>query len=134
MFVDGLIFNLLVGNADAHGKNYAMMYRAGERRLAPFYDLVSTIAWPDLSTRLAMNIGRGKNVNDLDPDHFHRMAEESALGWPMVRERIEALSDNMIHTLEDGTLVDGTPDPGAADRVSTLVTERCRRMRSRRGK
>jgi len=54
-FIDGLIFNMVIGNADAHGKNYAMLYRRGERRLAPFYDLVSTIAWPELSSRLAAN-------------------------------------------------------------------------------
>ena len=129
-FVDGLAFNMLIGNADAHGKNYAMLYRAGQRRLAPFYDLVSTIAWPDLSTRLAMNIGNGKNVNDLNPAHFRRMAEDAALGWPMVRERIEILSGKLAKTVEEGSLIQTSPDRGMAAQVSALVTQRCRRMLS----
>ena len=128
-FVDGLILNMLIGNADAHGKNYSMIYRAGERRLAPFYDLVSTIVWPELSTRLAMNIGNGKNVNDVNPAHFRGMAEEATLGWPMVRERIETLSGNVIETLEEGSLVRASPDPGIAAHLSELVTQRCQRMR-----
>jgi serine/threonine-protein kinase HipA len=128
-FVDVLILNLSIGNADAHGKNYSMIYRGGERRLAPFYDLVSTIAWPELSTRLAMSIGNGTSVNDFNLAHFRRMAEESSLGWPMVRERIEALSGKMIETLEEGSLVRASPDPGIGAQVSELVRQRCRRMR-----
>lgn len=128
-FVDGLIFNMLIGNADAHGKNYSMIYRGQERRLAPFYDLVSTVAWPTLSTRLAMNIGNGKSVNDINPVHFRRLAEEAALGWPMVRERIEVLSGKVIGVLEEGSLARTSSDPMIASRVSELVVQRCRRMR-----
>lgn len=130
-FVDGLIFNMLIGNADAHGKNYSMLYRAGERRLAPFYDLVSTIAWPGLSTTLAMKIGKGKMVNDINPDHFRRMAEDAALGWPMIRERIEALAVSTSEVLTEGPLVDDLPTPEMAARVAELVTKRSQRMLTR---
>jgi len=129
--VDALIFNLLIGNADAHGKNYSLLYRGGERRLAPFYDLVATIAWPELSTRLAMSIGNGKNVNDVDPAHFRHMAEESSVGWPMVRERTAALADKVSATLEEGRLMRTSPDTAVAARLSELIAERCRRMQSR---
>jgi serine/threonine-protein kinase HipA len=128
-FVDGLILNMLIGNADAHGKNYSMLYLGGERHLAPFYDLVATIAWPELSTRLAMSIGNGKNVNDVNPAHFKGMAEESSLGWPMVRERVDALADQVILALEEGSLVRRSPDPATAARLCELITGRCRRMR-----
>jgi serine/threonine-protein kinase HipA len=128
-FMDGLIFNMLIGNADAHGKNYSMIYRPGERRLAPFYDLVATIVWPELSARLAMNIGNGKNVNDVNPAHFRHMAEDAALGWPMVRERIETLSGKMIDMLEKGSLLRTAPASEITTRLSGLVMQRCRRMR-----
>ncbi len=129
-FVDALIFNLLIGNADAHSKNYSMIYRGTERRLAPFYDIVSTIVWPELSKRLAMNIGKGEDVNDLNPDHFRRLAEEASLGWPMVRERIESRSNRVLETLQAGELVAASPDRGMATRVSELATQRCQRMLS----
>lgn len=129
-FVDGLIFNLLIGNADAHGKNYSMLYRANERRLAPFYDLVSTIAWPELTTKLAMRIGDGKNANDLNPVHFRRMSEEAALGWPMVRERIENLAHLMARTLEQDHFRSTLPESEMVLRLSGQIVERCRKMLS----
>jgi len=128
--VDGLIFNMLIGNADAHGKNYSMLYRRGLRRLAPFYDLVATIAWPELSARLAMNIGKGKDVYDVKADHFRRMAKEASLGWPMVRERLASLAGKMIDTLAAGRLVQGSSAPEVAAQVSELVTQRSQRMLS----
>lgn len=128
-FVDALILNMLIGNADAHGKNYSMLYPGDERRLAPFYDLVATTFWPDLSHTLAMSIGNGKKVNDVNPAHFRHMAEEAALGWPMVRERIEILAGKAIATMEEGSLVRTSPDPNIATRLSEMVTLRCQRMR-----
>lgn len=127
-FVDSLIFNLLIGNADAHGKNYSFLYREGARRLAPFYDLVATIAWPELSKAQAMRIGRGKSINDLNPAHFKRMAVEASLGWPMIRERIEILAAKMIDALPDGTPTDDPSAIAQAERVVETIRPRCRRM------
>jgi serine/threonine-protein kinase HipA len=51
------LLNFLVGNSDAHGKNFALLYaRAGSVRLAPLYDIVSTAVYPELTQRLAMSI------------------------------------------------------------------------------
>jgi len=124
-FVDALIFNMLIGNADSHGKNYSMVYAGGARRLAPLYDLVSTIAWPELSTRIAMNIGHSKSVNDLNPAHFKRLAEECDLGWPMIRERVESLSRGATEAVRDmPALVHSSTDT----EVGRHVLERCERM------
>jgi serine/threonine-protein kinase HipA len=128
-FVDALIFNMLIGNADAHGKNYSMVYTAGTRRLAPLYDLVSTIAWPELSTRAPMNIGHGKSVNDLNPAHFRRLAEECDLGWPMIRERVESLSRAAAAAVGDiPALIHGSTDTEICSELYRHVLERCKRV------
>lgn len=56
-FLRAVAINYLVGNADAHGKNFALIYDpfAGPR-LAPLYDIVSTAAY-DVTTKMAMFIG-----------------------------------------------------------------------------
>ena len=41
-FIDRLIFNFLVGNGDAHGKNFSVLYKDGVATLAPMYDVMST--------------------------------------------------------------------------------------------
>jgi serine/threonine-protein kinase HipA len=62
-FIRMLIFHYLVGNADAHGKNYALLYRDKVPDLAPLYDVVCTAAYPRLAKKFAMKIG-GRNVAD----------------------------------------------------------------------
>jgi serine/threonine-protein kinase HipA len=62
-FIRMLIFHYLVGNADAHGKNYALLYRGKAPDLAPLYDVVCTAAYPRLAKKLAMAIG-GRAIAD----------------------------------------------------------------------
>ena len=62
-FIHMLIFHYLVGNADAHGKNYALLYRNTTPDLAPLYDAVCTAAYPRLAKKLAMKIG-DRNIPD----------------------------------------------------------------------
>jgi serine/threonine-protein kinase HipA len=59
--LDAVTFNFLIGNNDAHGKNFSFLYEAADgrhsTRLAPLYDLVSTTHYPELSPKMAMKIG-----------------------------------------------------------------------------
>jgi serine/threonine-protein kinase HipA len=49
--------NVVVGNADAHGKNLSVLLaRDGHIRMAPAYDLVPTVLWPNLRRRPAMTV------------------------------------------------------------------------------
>jgi serine/threonine-protein kinase HipA len=123
-FVDGLIFNVLIGNADAHGKNYSMLYKGASRRLAPFYDLVCTLAWPELSKNLSMKIGKGKSLDEIEPIHFQKMATENDLGWPMLRERMERLCQKVLEVLSERNLQSETTDAAMAGRVARITSER----------
>lgn len=62
-FIRALIFHYLVGNADAHAKNYALLYRGKTPDLAPLYDVVCTAAYLQLAKNLAMAIG-GRSIPD----------------------------------------------------------------------
>lgn len=56
-----LIFNYLICNMDAHGKNFSLLHHSSSNiRLAPFYDMICTLVYPNLSTRMAMKIGGGR--------------------------------------------------------------------------
>lgn len=52
-FLKILIFNFLIGNADAHGKNFSLIYKNGIPSLAPAYDLLSTTIYPRLSKKIS---------------------------------------------------------------------------------
>lgn len=121
-FVDGLIFNAAICNADAHAKNYSLLYSAEERSLAPFYDLVCTAAWPELSEKLAMKIGGCKTAGALNMGHWKKMAEETGLGWPMVRDRVITVARAV--QLKSGELRQQIESANrtTADRIAEIVS------------
>ena len=68
-----MLFNLLIGNQDAHGKNVSLLHTDGQVVLSPAYDLVCTEAYDGLSERFAMPIGKAwqwRELNDAALDDF----------------------------------------------------------------
>lgn len=91
-FLDMVIFNYLIGNADAHGKNFSLLYRGVKPVLAPAYDLLSTTIYPQLSAKMAMKIG-GK----YDPDmiflrHWHRLVPETKAAQSALNKRLNIMA------------------------------------------
>lgn len=86
--LEGVLFNALVGNNDAHAKNFALLYWPWGAALAPLYDLVSTAAYDGLSPRLAMKIGGKYEFDELFPRHWERFAKEAGLGAPQVKRKL----------------------------------------------
>jgi serine/threonine-protein kinase HipA len=74
-----LVFNVLIGNADAHLKHWSLIY-ADRRtaRLAPAYDLVGTVPYIP-ADRLALSLGDTKEFADIDLERFRRFAEKAGL-------------------------------------------------------
>jgi serine/threonine-protein kinase HipA len=102
--LDGVIFNYLVGNNDAHGKNFSLVYPGAgtgdlQVRLAPLYDVVSTIYYPELSPEMAMKIGGEYSSERVTPRNFEKLAEEAGLAKPLVRRRVVELADAILATL-----------------------------------
>jgi serine/threonine-protein kinase HipA len=69
-FLRMLIVHYLVGNADAHGKNYALLYRDGTPDLAPLYDVLCTAIYPRLAKRLAMAVGGRAIADTIQLEHW----------------------------------------------------------------
>lgn len=62
-----LAFAYLSGNGDAHAKNFSILQRGGEWRIAPAYDLPSSLPYGDTTT--ALSIG-GKDREDIGRADF----------------------------------------------------------------
>ena len=90
------IFAAVTGNADAHGKNHSFLYAQDTRRMAPLYDPVCTLAWPQLSTTLSMKIGSAATLAEISPEHFKQLCGMAKLGWPMTRERIKTMCRQIL--------------------------------------
>ena len=129
--LDAVIFNYLVGNNDAHGKNFSLLYHGVgtanlEIRLAPLYDVVCTVYYPELSKEMAMKIGREYSSDRVTPRDFEKLAEEAALAKPMVRRRVAELTETMLTALAKIEIVHP-----AGEAVAALIRKRCETVKNR---
>lgn len=118
--LDAVIFNALIGNHDAHGKNFSLIYTGGQTRLAPLYDLLCTTFYPEISTKMAMKIGGEYESPKLNGGNWDRMAEESGLNKPMVRRRVMEMAEQVRQKLPDAAL-----DHPTSEGVSKMIKESC---------
>lgn len=90
--VDAVALNFLLGNHDAHGKNFSLLLADGDVRLAPLYDLVSTAVYRGLDRKMAMAIGGEYRPDYVRRRHVERFAEQTRLGSAAVRRRMLRLA------------------------------------------
>ncbi len=77
-------FTVLIGNADAHGKNLALLHPTGEHvELAPLYDTVPTVLWPELRGEGAMTVNGTRELAAVTAKDL--VAE--AMSWPHEESR-----------------------------------------------
>jgi len=89
-FVRRLVVNILIGNGDAHLKNWSVIYPDRRTaRLAPSYDLVSTIQYVK-NDSLALNFSREKRFDYIDASHFERLARRVNAEPRFVLDVVEA--------------------------------------------
>ncbi len=101
---NGVVFNYLIGNNDAHGKNFSLLYREvrGGRvvELAPFYDCVSTATYPELSPKMAMKIGGQYLPDKLRLNDWERLWGE--IGFSKKQARKQVLQFTEIVEVQSG--------------------------------
>jgi serine/threonine-protein kinase HipA len=130
--LDGVLFNFLIGNNDAHGKNFSLLRTivSGKAtiRLAPFYDLLSTAFYPELSTKMAMKFGGEYDSEKVVAKHFDRFAQDANLGKAMVKRRVKEEVEAVISTLATMPV-----DRQVADDIASLIRRRCEKTLVRLG-
>ena len=124
-FVDLVVFNAIIGNADAHGKNFSMLYDGRNRRLAPGYDLVSTVFWPALASAPAMKIGGSDSINSILSGHWRKFAQETGVSLTALRTRIAHLCAAVkSHTCESLAI------PLECEDVLSIIRDRAERLKA----
>lgn len=118
-------FTVLIGNADAHGKNLALLHPDAESiALAPLYDTVPTLLWPRLRKEAAMAVGGQPLLEDIGLGDVTREAAR----WAHQPERALTLAEETIEAalaaIEEGLI------PSDA-RTAKLVQQRGKELLSR---
>ena len=129
--LDAAIFNLIIGNADAHAKNFSLLHSSGGAiMLAPLYDLLSTVIYPNLHVKLAMKIGGKAVLEDIELRHWERFAADAQLGAPYVRTRVGQLCNAVIAAIDSEFTRALSPDADFST-VEAIVRERAMTLRDK---
>lgn len=111
-----VIFQVLIGNTDAHAKNLSFFYGPDGLRLAPAYDLFCAPAFTSvaLDDEYAMGIGDAFTLNELSPLEWAEFAHQSGLSKKLVATELARLSKrvlvelNKLNTLAAENLISET--------------------------
>lgn len=98
-----MTFNYLIGNHDAHGKNFSISHTK-TAQMAPFYDLLSTQVYP-LDNKFAMAIGKTYRLDRIDGHSLKSFAQDinirpSKLA-SLINEILQAVTTNYIPLIAD---------------------------------
>jgi serine/threonine-protein kinase HipA len=124
--LDAAIFNAIIGNTDAHAKNFSLLFKPGSTQLAPLYDLLSTVAYPDLSQRYAMKVAKRRTLEEIHSADWSKFAEDIDMRPPFVRRRVKEIAAAVLGSL-DKVLndLDLPPDRhGIATNYTSMIQKR----------
>jgi serine/threonine-protein kinase HipA len=104
--LNAVLFNFLIGNNDAHGKNFSFLYVMKDdgrysMRLAPFYDLISTSYYPELSPLMAMEIGDKYKSAEVTLNHFEHLAQQCGLSKAMLLRQLRIVIERMLNGIQE---------------------------------
>jgi serine/threonine-protein kinase HipA len=94
--IDRIVLNVLVGNGDAHLKNWAIIYGDGRTAtLSPTYDVVPTVLYiPD--DDLGLKLGGNRSFAGIQPGSFGRLGERSGFGERAAINRAKDATDRVL--------------------------------------
>src|SRR5690606_7879158 len=111
-----VLFQLLIGNYDAHGKNFSFYMGPAGLQPAPWYDLVSVAQYPAFANELAMAIGDAFTLDDIsgmelaqfavscDIDQRY-LAREAARLCKLAKKSAQSVLDDMAYLPEEHMFV-----------------------------
>lgn len=128
--VDAAIFNVIAGNSDAHGKNFSLLYEEGGIEFAPLYDLLSTVAYPQLSPKFAMKIAKAAPLEDIRATTWDAFARDVAVNARFIRIRVKELTKAVPDALTAALARVGPwgLDVEALNRFAELISFRAERL------
>ena len=124
---DFVIFNALIGNHDAHAKNFSLLYANRAPVLALLYDVLCTAVYPNLTPKMAMKIGSKYKFTEVQARHWDQFAEEVGLSKAQARKRILVLAKSVPSAARNLQLDPsrGFTNHGVVEQIVTLIEQRC---------
>lgn len=100
---DIVVFCFLLGNTDAHIKNFSLLYSKDlhSLRLAPAYDLVSTTVYENSTREMAFSIGSALLIDEMTESSFREAADQIHIGARFAVSRYNQICNRFREALKD---------------------------------
>lgn len=95
-----LIFSLVIGNYDAHAKNFSVS-SDDAISLSPAYNLVCTALYEDLDTTFAMLIGKANDFESLDEEALRQLFDTIQKKYNTIRKQLIKYADLSLNAVSD---------------------------------
>ena len=125
--LDWVLFNLMIFNCDAHGKNISFFVGPAGIDLAPFYDLVNIKMYPDFDQEMAMGLGDEFDMSQVHAYQLADFADTCRLPRLFVAKRLKHVIKKLLLPWPDDIdhVVRHEVESRYLQRYQSLVTERC---------
>ncbi|WP_024607049.1 HipA domain-containing protein, partial [Pseudoalteromonas sp. TAB23] len=119
-----IVFTCLIGNGDAHLKNFALQYTPDMKNiyLSPPFDITHTKIYETIDNKMALKLANSKEFPDVS--YLLKLAEGTHFKIRKAKEIIESLSDGIIDYLKHSNevqLLDGLRASIEASVSSTMT-------------
>ncbi|MFN8790448.1 MAG: HipA domain-containing protein [Bdellovibrionales bacterium] len=105
-----ILFNLVIGNTDNHGKNISYYVSKNGYEIAPSYDLVNVTVYKDFHQELAFQIGDTFVLDEVMAFQLAEMGQQMNLSPRFVGSHLKKLATSILKALDEVGVDDLTPD------------------------
>lgn len=124
-----LIAFVIIGNCDAHLKNFSLLETPAGLRLSPLYDVVNTAFYPEYDQNFALRIGgRQLRLDEIGPPQLTEFARHIGLPNRAVDQAFKELARKVTRAASHLKPPQGEPPDGFIHRYSEIVDRACLRL------
>lgn len=127
-----VIYQILIGNIDAHAKNISFRSSSAGLSIAPAYDLVSGASFSNegLDKNYAMAIGNAFTSEELSPYEWANFATECGLQFSLVSKILKNEAQKILSVIDDvkREVIDEGADDQHIERVEATIRTECQRQ------
>ncbi len=124
-----VVFNALIGNHDAHAKNFSLLYSelysVSTPTLAPLYDLLCIAVYPTLTAKMVMKLGSKYRFGEVQGGHWQQFAEAAGLSRVQTRQRLLRTAGQLPAIARSVQAEDVYRQEPLVGDIVTLTEQRC---------
>ncbi|MEZ4705338.1 MAG: type II toxin-antitoxin system HipA family toxin [Bdellovibrionota bacterium] len=127
-----IAFNLLIGNNDSHSKNLSILHITKDQcRLAPFYDLLSTVIYPKLKSTFAFRIGGRNEFSKIGKNQIDMMEQSFQVKQDSFSQKLQEMIGEIEEKSADyfGQLTDQFPKVKVFAKIQNVLEDRIKSLR-----